>query len=432
MPVSNVFFHVGSCLLRSAMSIDSTITIQQASQMSWDVIVVGAGPAGSMAAIQLRKYGVNVLLADKAVHPRSKVCGCCLNGEAVELLESIGFGPRIRALNAVPTQFLSMHAGKHSADLKLRAGTVISRATLDYELIKRCIEDGVHYLSATKVNVGDLDGTEDRTVDMEKDGDVFTAAAKCVLVADGLNGHSLDALQLLPARSTESSRIGAGTRVTDFPKDIFKEGVIYMTCGRGGYVGMVVLEDGSLDVAAAFDKAFVQSCKSVGEAANALIASTKLASLNLEQLTWQGTPALTRKRSGFSAPRLFVIGDAASYAEPFTGEGIAWALLSATAVAPIVQALLADSTSNSTSNSASNSESTSALASAFDHQLWDRKHRELISGKQFFSMMVARYLRSFELVEFSIRILSLLPILAGPVIRAIGRDRRDRILKVRG
>jgi flavin-dependent dehydrogenase len=405
------------------MSIESTITVDRVTQSSWDVVVVGAGPAGSMSAIQLRKHGVSVLLVDKTIHPRSKVCGCCLNGEAVELLESIGFGPRLRALNAVHTRSLSMHAGKHSANLKLKAGTVISRSTLHCELIKRGLEDGVEYLSGTKVTIGDLDGTDCRKVQLERGGAVFITAAKCVLVADGLNGHSLDASQLLPATYTESSRIGAGTRVTDFPKDIFQEGIIYMTCGKGGYVGMVVLEDGSLDVAAAFDKTFVQSFKSVGEAANTLIAPTRLARLNLEPLTWQGTPALTRKRSGFSAPRLFVIGDAASYAEPFTGEGIAWALLTATSVAPIVLELLAEPAS------------AFASTSIFDHMVWDRKHHELIAGKQFFSMVIARYLRSFELVEVSVRILSLLPMLAGPVVRAIGRGRPHRtktILKARG
>ena len=386
------------------MSIDSTITIEQASRSPWDVIIIGAGPAGSMAAIQLRKAGIRVLLADKSEHPRSKICGCCLNGEALKLLESIGFLETLGALNAVPTSSLSLHAGGHFADLKLKAGMVISRSTLDSELVQRCIDDGVHYLSHTRILVGELNGTDLRTVQLEREGEVLTAAAKCVLVADGLNGHSLDALHLLPARSSNSSRIGAGTQVINYPDDVFKPGVIYMTCGRGGYVGMAVLEDGSLDVAAAFDRAFVQSFPNVGAAANNLIAPTRLASFNLEPLSWHGTPALTRKRSGFSAPRLFVIGDAASYAEPFTGEGIAWALLSAISVAPIVQSMLAHSIGE------------------FDHRIWDRKHRELIAGKQIFSMALARFLRSPGLVELSTRILSLAPILAGPVIHAIGRD----------
>jgi flavin-dependent dehydrogenase len=405
------------------MSIESTTTIHQASQASWDVVIIGAGPAGSMAAIQLRKQGANVLLADKSVHPRSKVCGCCLNGQAIGLLESIGFGSKLRALNTVQTRLLSMHAGEFSANLGLKAGAVLSRSALDSEMIKRCIEDGVHYLSATKATVGGMEEAGFRSVQLATDGRVFTTTARCVLVADGLSGHSLDALRLLPAQYTEGSKIGAGTRVTDFPRDIFKEGTIYMSCGRGGYVGMVVLEDGSLDVAAAFDKAFVQSFRSAGEAANALIAPTRLARLNLEHLTWHGTPALTRKRLGFSAPRLFIIGDAASYAEPFTGEGIAWALLSASSIAPIVLELLAESTSE------------------FDYKIWDRKHRELIAGRQFFSMLVARYLRNYELVEVSTRILSSLPMLARPIVTAIGRDHPNRpksperakaILKARG
>lgn len=388
------------------MSIDSTISLDEASSKQWDVIVIGAGPAGSMAAIQLRKVGASVLLVDKAEHPREKICGCCLNGEAVELLDSIEFAEHIRALNAVPTIAISLHSGKHGATLKLKAGMVVSRPVLDSELIKRCIDDGAHYLSLTKATVGSSVSPVGRAVQLEAGGECRYAQARCVLVADGLSGHSLDPSQLLPAKSREHSRIGAGVRVTDYPVGLFEPGVIYMTCGSGGYVGMVVLEDGSLDVAAAFDRGFVQSFKHVGEAANHVIANTNFAGLSLERSGWQGTPALTRKRSAFSAPCLFVIGDAASYAEPFTGEGMAWALLSAVSVAPIVQSLLASSS-----------------PAEFDHASWDRKHKELIAGKQIFSMALAQFLRSPRLIKLSTRILGLAPILAVPVIRAIGRDR---------
>ena len=59
---------------------------------SWDVVVVGAGPAGSMAALEIARRGPSVLLVDKARFPRYRVCGCCLNGRALSLLGSAGLG----------------------------------------------------------------------------------------------------------------------------------------------------------------------------------------------------------------------------------------------------------------------------------------------------------------------------------------------------
>ena len=51
--------------------------------MSPDVLVIGAGPAGSVTARELARRGRRVLLVDKAAFPRPKVCGCCLNAAAV-------------------------------------------------------------------------------------------------------------------------------------------------------------------------------------------------------------------------------------------------------------------------------------------------------------------------------------------------------------
>src|SRR5262249_54358037 len=57
----------------------------------------------------------------------------------------------------------------------------------------------------------------------------------------------------------------------------------------------------------------------------------------LTELSWKGTPHLTRRAPRLGGERLFVLGDAAGYVEPFTGEGIAWALSAATLVAPLAQ-----------------------------------------------------------------------------------------------
>jgi flavin-dependent dehydrogenase len=114
-----------------------------------------------------------------------------------------------------------------------------------------------------------------------------------------------------------------------------------MTYGHGGYLGLVRLEDSSIDIAAALDPKFVRSTGSIYQCAADLLDSSNWPYLyDLTSLQWRGTTALTKKRRAIAGHRVFVIGDAASYVEPFTGEGIAWALASAQAVAPLaVQAV---------------------------------------------------------------------------------------------
>ena len=54
-------------------------------------------------------------------------------------------------------------------------------------------------------------------------------------------------------------------------------------------------------------------------------------------MPWRGTPLLTRRADRLAVERIFAVGDAAGYLEPFTGEGIAWTLSAGAAVAPIVR-----------------------------------------------------------------------------------------------
>ena len=55
----------------------------------YDAIIVGAGPAGSSAAIYCNKLGLNTLLLDKSIFPRDKICGDALSGKSVKILEEL-------------------------------------------------------------------------------------------------------------------------------------------------------------------------------------------------------------------------------------------------------------------------------------------------------------------------------------------------------
>jgi len=110
-----------------------------------------------------------------------------------------------------------------------------------------------------------------------------------------------------------------------------------MTSGNGGYVGLVRLEDGRLDLAAAFDPIAIKKHGGMGPLAKALLKEMDWPlPLDLEIAPWRGTPALTGRITQVATERLFVIGDAAGYIEPFTGEGMAWAFTGANFVAPLI------------------------------------------------------------------------------------------------
>src|SRR6188474_1273033 len=65
----------------------------KAPDVECDVLVVGAGPAGTAAAITLRRAGCNALVVDKATFPRDKCCGDGLTTLALRELEALGFDP---------------------------------------------------------------------------------------------------------------------------------------------------------------------------------------------------------------------------------------------------------------------------------------------------------------------------------------------------
>ena len=56
----------------------------------WDVLIIGGGPAGGLAALDCAKQGLRVLLVEQRSFPRWKVCGCCFNSQAQAILNSRG------------------------------------------------------------------------------------------------------------------------------------------------------------------------------------------------------------------------------------------------------------------------------------------------------------------------------------------------------
>jgi flavin-dependent dehydrogenase len=345
--------------------------------------VIGAGPAGAIAARELARRGCSVLLVDKARFPRAKVCGCCINGAAVNTLRRLGLGHVLA--NAIPLRDVRIAAGRRSARVTLPGGVSLSREAFDLALVQEAVKAGVEFRDgvSAKFERGEVWLGED------------PRSARVTILANGLTGSD--------AVPEAGSRIGAGVSVpAEAVPPFFAPGTIFMATGRGGYVGLVRIEDGRLDVAAAFDVAFLKGQGGLGPAAETVLGEVGWRVPHLAELPWKGTPALTRHAKQLAGDRWFAVGDAAGYVEPFTGEGMAWAVMSAVALAPIA----------------------ARGVRQWDASLaceWETTHRRLIGARQRVCRVVSRVLRSPLLTRFAVNALSVCPVLSRPVVARLNR-----------
>ncbi|MFU8885861.1 MAG: NAD(P)/FAD-dependent oxidoreductase, partial [Cyanobacteriota bacterium] len=293
---------------------------------SWDVVVVGAGPAGGLAALDLAQRGLRVLLVEKREYPRWKVCGCCLNAQAQAVLAAVGQGQLIDAQGGLPLRRLQLGHRGQRASLALPDGRALSRERFDQALVEAAIGAGASFRASTTAQLGPADATG-RVVTLQDRGgrQPQTVRAKVVLVAAGLAQRCIPASEAGAPIIQRHSRIGAGCVLPDAAA-AYPAGSIHMAIGREGYVGLVRREDGQLNLAAAFDRQALQGAGGANAARAVLTSAGLPIPAGLEQARWQVTPALSRRAAVVAGERFLVLGDAAGYVEPFTGEGMAWAL----------------------------------------------------------------------------------------------------------
>lgn len=391
----------------------ATTTPAEAAAHSWDAVVVGAGPAGSLAARELARAGALVLLADKSAFPRPKVCGCCLNVAALGVLDRVGLGSLAARSGGVPLKEVRIAAGAARACVGLPDGAAVSREAFDAALVRAAVACGAAFLPGVSVTVDQLG--EVQRIGLGPSASACVIRTRVLIAADGLAGRLLGAEHGFPVRVGRAARIGCGVVLDRSVAETFdggrgvEPGVIHMACARGGYVGLVALVGGRIDVAAAFDPGFIRACGSPGAGAERVLASCSLDAIDgLAGAPWRGTPTLTRRRDRLQRGRVFIIGDAAGYVEPFTGEGMAWAMASAEAVAPIAL------------------DAMNSPAPDIETDVWTAMHRRLVGVRMRTCRLVAAVLRRPALTRAGVRIAGSIPRIAESVARTIGRAHVSR------
>jgi flavin-dependent dehydrogenase len=395
---------LGGGMKRSKEGPDPSVSesLGAAEEVFWDAVVIGAGPAGSMTAYELSRLGKRVLLLDRGTFPRWKVCGATLSPGARDLLVQVGVGELLRKTGATPLHTLRLGGWSIEADLPLNGPVALSRVALDAALIDAAVGQGTRFIPGTRVRLGAL--REDRRIlDLTRGQERMEVSTRVVVAADGL-GSGILAQAGVPAEVSGKGKrpvIGLGAV---FPGSAgpFETGVIHMAVGEGGYVGMVRVEDGSLNVAAAVNPGALKEAGSPEAAIASILAEGEWPPLpGSPPGGWKGTPELTRRPRRPGAERLFAVGDASGYVEPFTGEGIFWARSGARLLAPHA----------------------ARAGARWDPGLltgWSEAHAHLIGRAQRLcratSWVMARPLLSRSLL----RVLKTHPRLVDPVVRRVG------------
>jgi 2-polyprenyl-6-methoxyphenol hydroxylase-like FAD-dependent oxidoreductase len=320
-----------------------------------------------------------------------------LNAAALKVLAAADLFAMPELAAAAPLTEYCLSVKGSLLRIRLPTGAALCREQLDTAIVRAAVDAGAHFMPSAPAAVGEAEDRS-RLVYIVSGGAQRPVRAHVVVVADGIGGRALASVPGFQVSVSPLSRIGAGTITGSYPED-YRTGTIYMACTGGNYVGLVRLPDGRLDIAAAFEPGFLKDSGSPGAAAERTIGAAGLALISgIKNLPWRGTVALNRTRRRIAAHRLFVIGDAALYVEPFTGEGIAWALWSADAVAPLV-------------------------AEAANHwradlpERWTALHNRLIGRHSRIARLVGGILRQDSIATGLCKVFSMVPEFAQPLVR---------------
>ncbi|MBD3675907.1 MAG: NAD(P)/FAD-dependent oxidoreductase [Planctomycetaceae bacterium] len=359
----------------------------------YEVVIIGAGPAGSVAAISLARAGKRVLLVEKKAFPRFKVCGCCLNPNALRTLESLDLVKHLRRKDAVDVDQFRLRSHGRQLIVPLPGGMILSRQTMDQTLVDVAVEAGVDFLDRHDATVLPEQTPEADMVFVELNaqaGNTRVISAGHVLVADGLSGSSLKRRPEFQSDVAKSSYYGVSAHLPENSHPLLEPGTIEMAVGRSGYVGCVVLEDGSINYSSAVSPEALRSHDSTGDLIATILQEAGAHLPNeLTAVEWQGVPHLTRTRTNFAARRILLLGDATGYVEPFTGEGMAWAAEMGVAAAELLL---------------------TAEARSFDvASAWRETVLNLRSRRQVWCRRLSAFLRHSNLVHFGLIFGRLIP-----------------------
>jgi menaquinone-9 beta-reductase len=328
----------------------------------FDVIVCGAGPAGSVAATVLARGGARVLLLDRARFPRDKLCGDTMNPGTVAILRRLGLTGGFED-EALPVDGMIVTGER---GVRVRAaygggarGLALQRRTLDAALLRGAtgagarVEDGVLVRGPLLDN--ETPGARVRGVVIAgRDGRDVRVPAPLVIAADGRRSRLAFPLGL--ARHPRRPRRWAIGAYFENVAGLTSFGEMHVR--RGRYLGIAPVPSGSVNVCLVTPGPSTRLGAGPSRRTGAAVTGLDDPARSLQQAI-DGDPQLRERFAGArmtsapvvlgplaidaaaaGAPGLLLAGDAAGFIDPMTGDGLRFAVRGGELAAEVALAAL--------------------------------------------------------------------------------------------
>jgi len=292
----------------------------------FDVAIVGGGPAGSTCAAFCARAGLRTVLIEREKFPREKVCGDCMNPACWPVLRRLEIFEAARALphgRLDRVEFIAIAGRTIAANLPGgdESEIAIKRSLFDHLLLNRARDLGAEIREQTIVTAVSQLPAKNWKIDVVRD----TIITRILVAADGRNSSIARFCNLLPRPTRE--RVALQTHIP-LPADFGNRVVLQFL--PEGYSGQAPVNDRELNLCLVGEPSSISNLRLWAEKHFAIATDH----------TWRTITPLTRAPIHPTRENLFFIGDSARVVEPFTGEGIYYALrsgeLAADAIAKIV------------------------------------------------------------------------------------------------
>lgn len=339
--------------------------------MKCDVVVVGAGPAGSSCAYRLARAGYAVTILERSTFPRTKVCGEYISAAAREQLNELGIGEAVLGEASVVRRIRLHTQGLHvdlpfahpawsiarcDLDALLLAHALGAGATCHFGRVEVCVRIG----GVTRLRVRDSSGNEE------------IIEAPIVVGADGTGSVvARDFGFNVPQRGERRFALGghyAGFGALDQTIEMYVHGSTYLAINPLGEhlanVMVIVSEKKLHEWSGAIDERLAQTARELS------IGRRNIEGVHLVGKRVAVGP-LTHRTRAASQRGVYLVGDAAGFLDPFTGQGVFLALKSAALAAGAI-----------------------ASESAGAHHAYNKAYRKLFSGRQQIASLVSTLIKT--------------------------------------
>ena len=280
----------------------------------FDVAIVGGGPAGATCAAFCATAGLQTVVIERETFPREKVCGDCLNPACWPVLRRLGLFDAARALphgELDRVEFIAIGGRKTVVDLPGggESEIAVKRSLFDQLLLERARQSGAEIRDQTIVTSVRQGRSKNWKIDIVQE----TITARVLVAADGRNSTIARLCGMLPMQARERVALQAHIPL---PENFGNRVVLQFL--PEGYSGQAPVNDRQLNLCLVGKPSSISNLRAWAE---------KHFQISGDQ-SWRTITPLTRAPIRTARENLFFIGDAARVVEPFTGEGIYYALRS--------------------------------------------------------------------------------------------------------